>query len=90
MAEDGQSRADAGALGAGYERLHSAVLSGGAGGWRLGHGVLATRGTVAWTAALGDFVRARSQRLERRRPSLQPRLGPRCRALARSSPCSPR
>jgi hypothetical protein len=30
------------------------VLSGGAGGWRLGHGVLATRGTVAWIAAVGE------------------------------------
>jgi hypothetical protein len=54
VADDGQSRADAGALSAGYERLRSAVLSGGAGGWRLGHGVLATRGTVAWIAAVGE------------------------------------
>jgi hypothetical protein len=29
VADDGQSRADAGALSAGYERLRSAVLSGG-------------------------------------------------------------
>jgi hypothetical protein len=56
VADDGQSRADAGALSAGYERLRSAVLSGGAGGWRLGHGVLATRGTVAWIAAVGEVA----------------------------------
>jgi hypothetical protein len=56
VADDGQSRADAGALSAGYEQLRSAVLSGGAGGWRLGHGVLATRGTVAWIAAVGEVA----------------------------------
>jgi hypothetical protein len=56
VADDGQSGADAGALSAGYERLRSAVLSGGAGGWRLGHGVLATRGTVAWIAAVGEVA----------------------------------
>ena len=56
MADGGQSRADAGALSAGYERLRSAVLFGGAGGWRLGHGVLATRGTVAWIAAVGEVA----------------------------------
>jgi hypothetical protein len=55
VADDGQSRADAGALSAGYEQLRSAVLSG-AGGWRLGHGVLATRGTVAWIAAVGEVA----------------------------------
>jgi hypothetical protein len=56
VADDGESRADAGVLRAGYERLRSAALSGGAGGWRLGHGVLATRGTVAWIAAVGEVV----------------------------------
>jgi hypothetical protein len=54
VADDGESRADPGALSAGYERLRSAVLSGSAGGWRLGHGVLATRGTVGWIAAVGE------------------------------------
>jgi hypothetical protein len=54
VADDGEPRADPGALSAGYERLRSAVLSGGAGGWRLGHGVLATRGTVAWIVAVGE------------------------------------
>jgi hypothetical protein len=55
VADDGgEARADAGALSAGYEALRSAVLSGGVSGWRLGHGVLATRGTVAWLAAVGE------------------------------------
>jgi len=34
-----------------YERLRQAVLSGDAGGWRLGHGVLVTKGMAAWMAA---------------------------------------
>jgi hypothetical protein len=33
---------------AGYERLRAAVLGGAPDGFRLGHGVLATRGVVAW------------------------------------------
>ena len=41
-------------LTAGYERLRAAVLSGGAGGWRLGHGVLCARGMVAWMSTVGD------------------------------------
>lgn len=32
----------------GYERLRAAVLGGQPDGFRLGHGVLATRGLVAW------------------------------------------
>lgn len=47
---------DAGAPKAGYERLRAAVLSGGAGGWRLGHGVLAACGMVAWMSAFGEVV----------------------------------
>ena len=35
-----------------YERLRVAVLSGGAGGWRLGHGVLCARGMTAWMSAV--------------------------------------
>jgi hypothetical protein len=35
-------------LDAGYERLRTAVLSAQPDGFRLGHGVLATRGLVAW------------------------------------------
>jgi hypothetical protein len=46
---------DAGALGEAYERLRDAVLSG-AGGWRLGHGVLSARGTAAWMSAVGDLA----------------------------------
>jgi hypothetical protein len=47
---------DAGALGEAYERLREAVLSGGAGGWRLGHGVLSARGTAAWMTAVGELA----------------------------------
>jgi len=47
---------DAGALGAEYERLRDAVLSGGAGGWRLGHGVLSARGITAWMTAVGELA----------------------------------
>lgn len=43
----------AGALTAGYEQLRTAVLSGSAGGWRLGHGVLAARGMLAWMSTVG-------------------------------------
>lgn len=48
----GERPGDPVALRCGYERLRAAVLSGRPDGWRLGHGVLATRGTVAWIAAL--------------------------------------
>jgi hypothetical protein len=41
------------ALSDGYERLRRAVLAGGAGGWRLGHGVLCARGMCAWIDAFG-------------------------------------
>jgi hypothetical protein len=47
---------DAGALSEAYERLRDAVLSSGAGGWRLGHGVLCARGTVAWMSAVGELA----------------------------------
>jgi hypothetical protein len=47
---------DAGALSEAYERLREAVLSGGAGGWRLGHGVLSARGTAAWMTAVGELA----------------------------------
>ena len=48
----GERDADPDTLRSGYERLREAVLSGRPDGWRLGHGVLATRGTVAWIAAV--------------------------------------
>jgi hypothetical protein len=47
---------DAGALSEAYERLRDAVLSGGAGGWRLGHGVLSARGMTAWMTAVGELA----------------------------------
>jgi hypothetical protein len=50
-----RSGGDAGALSAGYERLREAVLSG-AGGWRLGHGVLSARGMTAWISAVGELA----------------------------------
>ena len=40
---------------ASYERLRAAVLCGQPDGFRLGHGVLATRGVVAWIAALSSL-----------------------------------
>jgi hypothetical protein len=51
-APGGERPGDPVALQCGYERLREAVLSGRSDGWRLGHGVLVTRGTVAWIAAL--------------------------------------
>ncbi|MGO9899961.1 MAG: hypothetical protein ACLP0J_09760 [Solirubrobacteraceae bacterium] len=46
------------ALRCGYEQLRKAVLSGRVDGWALGHGVLATRGIVAWIAAVSDVAPA--------------------------------
>ncbi len=46
------------ALRCGYEQLREAVLCGRADGWALGHGVLATRGIVAWIAAVSDVAPA--------------------------------
>ena len=49
-----------------YERLRAAVLSGAPDGFRLGHGVLATRGVVAWmqtvTAVSSPAARAAGER----------------------------
>ncbi|HYB25472.1 MAG TPA: hypothetical protein VEF89_02540 [Solirubrobacteraceae bacterium] len=52
----GEGLEDAGALVACYERLRKAVLSGDAGGWRLGHGVLCARGMVGWMSAVGSLA----------------------------------
>jgi hypothetical protein len=49
---------DAGVATAGHERLRSAVLSGSAGGWRLGHGALSGRGMVAWMRTIGEAAPA--------------------------------
>lgn len=38
-----------------YERLRYAVLGGEPDGFRLGHGVLATRGVAAWIAAVSSL-----------------------------------
>jgi hypothetical protein len=53
---DSDEPRDAGALSEAYERLRDAVLSGGAGGWRLGHGVLCTRGMTGWMNAVGELA----------------------------------
>jgi len=52
---------DAGALSDAYERLRDAVLSGGAGGWRLGHGVLSARGMTAWMSAVDELAPSASR-----------------------------
>jgi hypothetical protein len=54
----GERPDDPAALRCGYEQLREAVLSGRPDGWRLGHGVLATRGTVAWIAAVTEVAPA--------------------------------
>jgi hypothetical protein len=56
VADFDEPRGDAGVLRSGYERLREAVLSGAAGGWRLGHGVLAARGVTAWMSAVGELA----------------------------------
>ena len=56
MADSDEPRGDAGALSEAYERLREAVLSSGAGGWRLGHGVLSARGMTAWMSAVGELA----------------------------------
>jgi len=48
--------ADDAALREGYERLRGAVLSGRPDGFRLGHGVLATRGMLVWMRAFGSLA----------------------------------
>jgi hypothetical protein len=52
----GEHRGDPAVLLSGYERLREAVASGRPDGWRLGHGVLATRGMVAWMAAFTEVA----------------------------------
>jgi hypothetical protein len=49
--DDSERHGDPAALAAGYERLRAAVLCGQGDGWRIGHGVLASRGMAAWMGA---------------------------------------
>ena len=51
-----------------YERMRAAVLSGAPDGFRLGHGVLATRGVVAWIAALSSLPAPAPRAGERSHP----------------------
>jgi len=53
---------------ASYERLRAAVLCGEPDGFRLGHGVLATRGVVAWIAALSSLPAPAPRAGERSHP----------------------
>lgn len=55
MADVGEQHEVCG-LQAGYERLRAAVLGAAPDGFRLGHGVLATRGLVAWIQAAGSLA----------------------------------
>jgi hypothetical protein len=52
----GERGGDPVAVRAGYERLREAVLSGCPDGFSLGHGVLVTRGTVAWITAVTEVT----------------------------------
>ncbi|MGI8428292.1 MAG: hypothetical protein ACR2OB_03095 [Solirubrobacteraceae bacterium] len=58
----GESDGDPVAIRSGYERLRSAVLSGRPDGFALGHGVLVTRGTVAWIASVTEAAVAPAAR----------------------------
>jgi len=53
---------------ASYERLRAAVLCGEPDGFRLGHGVLATRGVLAWIAALSSLPAPAPRASERSHP----------------------
>lgn len=50
------SRADPASLTAAYEQLRARVLGGRPDRWRLGHGVLAGKGMVAWISAWTAFA----------------------------------
>jgi len=58
VADSPPGERDSTTLRSGYERLREAVLSGRPDGWRLGHGVLVTRGMVAWIAAVTEAAAA--------------------------------
>jgi hypothetical protein len=55
-------------LNASYERLRAAVFGGQRDGFRLGHGVLATRGVVAWMGALSSLRAPAPRASERSHP----------------------
>jgi hypothetical protein len=53
---EGEPQADGAAMREGYERLREAVLAERPDGFRLGHGVLVTRGMRAWMTAFGALA----------------------------------
>jgi hypothetical protein len=53
---------------ASYERLRAAVLGGQPDGFRLGHGVLAMRGVVAWIGAVSSLSAPTPSASERSHP----------------------
>ena len=53
---------------ANYERLRAAVFGGQPDGFRLGHGVLATRGVVAWLGAVSALRAPAPSASERSHP----------------------
>ncbi len=52
---------DPAALREGYEQLRQRVLCGQGDGWRVGHGVLASRGMAAWMGAWATLAPARQE-----------------------------
>jgi len=56
VADDGECWGDGGALTSGYEQLRAAVLSSGAGGWRLGHAVLSAHGMTGWMSSFSAIA----------------------------------
>ena len=56
----------------GYEQLRERVLAGAPDGWRLGHGVLAGKGMVAWIGAWTTFAPAWAAGTSARDPSTAP------------------
>jgi hypothetical protein len=54
-----EHRRDPGALRAGYEALREAVVCGRPEGWRLGHGVLVSKGMASWMGTWPALVSAK-------------------------------
>jgi hypothetical protein len=76
--------AEPAALVAGYEQLRERVLSGRPDGWRLGHGILAGRGVVAWSAACAAATSAAAGT-----PAHHPSSAPSTPSPSTTTPCPP-